>query len=94
MASMLKTLFGQRKMALRWSCYVNDLRAGRLQHFLNIGKTFRNPQSFPQLFGHEQFPITESRNLAIRNPMNGLNVLVGDLTAANDSYAKHWKVDS
>jgi hypothetical protein len=36
------------------------------------------------LLGHEQFPIAKGDNLAIRNPMNRMYVLVGDLAASDE----------
>jgi len=39
------------------------------------------------LLRHEQFPIAKGNNFAIRNPMDGLNVLVGNLAAADDGDA-------
>jgi hypothetical protein len=55
-----------------------------LQHFLQIGKTFPNAKALPQLLRHEQFPVAKGNNFAIRNPVDGLHVLVGNLAAADE----------
>jgi hypothetical protein len=34
------------------------------------------------LLGHEQFPIAKSDNFAVRNPMDRVHVLIGNLSAA------------
>jgi hypothetical protein len=37
------------------------------------------------LSGHKRFAITKSDNFAVRNAVDGLEVLVGDLATADDS---------
>jgi hypothetical protein len=60
-----------------------------LQHFPQIGKAFGNAKPLSQLFGHQQFPIAKSHNLAIGDPIDGLYVLVSNLSAANYSDSQH-----
>ena len=89
MASELETLFCQGEMILGWSRNVNDIRSTRLQHFLQIGKAFRNAKALPQLLRHEQFPIANGYNPAIRNPMDGLHMLIGNFAATDDGDCQH-----
>src|SRR5438034_7982993 len=93
MASKLEALLRDGIMALRRSCNVNDVRGRRLQHFLQIGKAFRNAKAAPQLLRHEQFPIAKGNNFAIRNPMNRLHMLVGNFAATDYRDAKHSSRD-
>src|SRR6266404_8201186 len=93
MASRLETLAGQREMTLWRSCNVNDVRGRRLQHFFQIGKAFRNAKAAPQLLRHEQFSIAQGNNFAIRNPVDGLHMLVGNLAATDYRDAKHSSRD-
>src|SRR5437868_7952816 len=83
MTSGFEALLGERIMALWRGGDVNHIRRGRLQHLLRIGKTCRDPKAFPQLLCHQRFPIANRYNLAVRNAMNGLNMLVGTLSATN-----------
>jgi hypothetical protein len=36
------------------------------------------------LVGHEQFPIAQGLNSTVRDPMDGLDMLVSDLAAADE----------
>src|SRR5712664_2859693 len=83
MASRFKALFAQRKMALGWCSNVNNVRTNGLQHLFQVGKTFRNAQALPELFGHQQFPIANSHDRAVRNPVDGPHMLISDLAAAD-----------
>ena len=71
-------------MALGRSSNVNDIRAASSQHFRYIGKALRNVNALPQLLRHEQFPIAKGNNFAIRNPIDRVHMLVGDLAATDE----------
>jgi hypothetical protein len=76
-------------MALWRSRNVNDIGTDDVQHFLRIGKTRRNPTAFTQLSGHKRFAITKSDNFAVRNAMDRLDMLIGNLATADYGDAKH-----
>ena len=76
-------------MALWRGRNMNDIWRGSLQHFSQIGKTCGNSEALPQLLRHERFPIANRHNLAIRNAMNGLNMLVGNLSATDYRDPEH-----
>src|SRR6266403_5347893 len=80
-------------MTLWRSCNVNNVRANGLQHRFQIGKAFRNAKAAPQLLRHEQFSIAKGNNFAIRNPVDGLHMLVGNLAATDYRDAKHSSRD-
>jgi hypothetical protein len=46
------------------------------------------------LLGHERFPIAKSHNFAIKDAMDGMYVLVGDLATADNGDAQGRKFDS
>jgi len=60
-----------------------------LQHSRRIGKARRNPTTLAQLRGHERFPIAKSDNLTIGNAMDGVKVLIGNLSATDYGNTKH-----
>jgi hypothetical protein len=70
-------------MALWRGRNVHNVGPHRLQHFTRIRKAHSNPTAFTQLLGHERFPIAKSDNFTIRNAMDGLEVLVGYLSATD-----------
>jgi hypothetical protein len=70
-------------MALRRGRNVNNAGPRRPQHFLQIGKARRNPTALTQLLGHKRFAITKSDNFTIRNAMDGLDMLIGNLSATD-----------
>jgi hypothetical protein len=76
-------------MALGRSGNVNDIGGGRLQHFPQIGETLANAEALAKLPGHKRFPIANGNNLTIRNTMDGLHVLIGNLAATDYGNAKH-----
>ena len=63
---------------------MDDVWPGRLQHLAQLGKALSNAEAFPQLFRHSQFPIANGLKFAIRDPMNGMDMLVGDLAAPDN----------
>src|SRR5947207_772963 len=89
MASGFEELFGKRIMALWRGGDVNHIRRGRLHHLLRIRKTCRDPKAFPQLLCHQRFLIAQGYNLALRNPMDRVDVLVGDFAATDYRYTEH-----
>jgi hypothetical protein len=46
-------------------------------------------ETLAQLTGHEHFSVTETNDLAIMDPLDRMNVLIGDLSAADYGNAKH-----
>jgi hypothetical protein len=62
---------------------VDDVWPGRLPHLAQVGKALSNAKAFTQLLRHEQFPIANGQKFAIRDPMNGMHMLIGDLAAAD-----------
>jgi hypothetical protein len=76
-------------MALGRCGNVNNIRSRDAQHFLRIGKAFRDIETLGQLFGHEQFLIASGYNLAIRNAMDRRHMLVGNLAAPDDTDSWH-----
>jgi hypothetical protein len=76
-------------MALGRSRNVHDIGTDDVQHFLQIRKAHSNPTALTQLLGHERFPIAKSDNFAVRNAVDGLHMLVGDLATADEGDAKH-----
>jgi len=84
MAVRLKTLPGEGKVALRWSRDVDHLGSCGLQHFAEVGETLGNTETFAQLFGHQQFAVTERHDFAIGHAVNGQDVLVGNFAATDD----------
>jgi hypothetical protein len=90
----LLTLFTQRKVALRRRSDVDDLWFRDAQHLANIRESLRNTEALAELRGHEQFPIAHRNNPAAGDPLNGLNMLIGNLAAADDGYAEHeaWPI--
>jgi hypothetical protein len=65
------------------------LRSGSVQHLPNVGEALGNTATFSQLFGHQQFPVTETYKLAIGNAANSADVLIGHFPAPNYRYAQH-----
>ena len=55
-----------------------------MQHLLQIRKTCGNPEAFAKLFSHEQFSIAKTSNLAIRDAMDRVHMLIGDFSAADE----------
>jgi hypothetical protein len=84
MDSTLETLFGQGEMALGRGGDVDNVHRRRLQHFPQVGKTSGDSEAFTELFGHEEFTIADGNNAAIRDPMDGLDMLIGNFTTTND----------
>ena len=70
---------------------MNNIGPRRLQHFLEIGVGCRNPDSLPQLFGHEHFPIANRHDLAIRDPPDGVDMLVSHLPTTYYGNAQHCR---
>src|SRR5215831_10978273 len=70
---------------------MNNIGPRRLQHFLEIGVGCRDPYSLPQLFGHEHFPIANRHDLAIRDPPDGVDMLVSHLPTTYYGNAKHCR---
>ena len=62
---------------------MNDIWRSRLQHLSQAGEALANAEAFAKLPRHEQFPIAKSHDLAIRDAMDGLHVLVGDLSTTD-----------
>jgi hypothetical protein len=44
-------------------------------------------ETFAQLLRHKRFAITETHDLAVREALNRLDMLVGDLAATDDGNA-------
>ena len=88
MAPKFQTLFRNWKMALRRCRNVNDIRPGRLQHFRKIGEACSYPGPLPELFGHQQLAVADSDNFTTWNAMDGLDMLIGDLAAADKRHPK------
>src|SRR5438477_5944332 len=80
-------------MALRWSRNMDYLGCANSQRFLQIRKALADAETFTQLLGHEQFPIAESYDLAIRHPLNRRDMLICHLPASNNCYTKHCLKD-
>ena len=59
-----------------------------MQHLLQIGETSGNPKALAKLVSHVWFPIANHHNLAVRNAMNGLNMLVGNLSTTDYRYTE------
>ena len=89
MSAGLQTLPGESKVALRRRGDMNDVGIRFPEHLSRIGKTSRNAKTLAELPRHEQFPVADGHDLAVRNSMDRLNMLVRDLTAADERYAKH-----
>ena len=89
MAARLQALHRQRKVTLRRRGDVNDLRFHRSQHFCGVTENARDTKSFCQLLGHQLFAIVYRHDLAIRNALQRLEVLVGDFAASDDSNLEH-----
>jgi hypothetical protein len=70
-------------MALGRSRNVHNVGPHQLQHFTRIRKAHSDPTAFTQLLGHEQFPIAKSDNFTIKNAMDGLHMLIGNLSATD-----------
>ena len=68
---------------------MDDVRRSRLQHVPRIGKALGDSKTFSQLFGHERFLIAQCYNLAIRNPADGLYMLIGDFAATDYRDTEH-----
>jgi len=45
------------------------------------------------LLRHEKFPIAKGNNFAIRNPMDGLDMLIGNFAATDDGDAQRPNLD-
>jgi hypothetical protein len=83
MTSRVETFCRKRIMALWRSRNVHDIGTDDVEHFLQIRKAHSNPTAFTQLLGHERFPIAKSDDFTIRNAMDGLHMLIGDLPATD-----------
>ena len=68
---------------------MNDVRRSCRQHFSQIEEMFGNAEAFAKLPSHERFLIANSHDLAIRDAMDRLHMLVGDLSATDYGDAKH-----
>ncbi len=68
---------------------MNDVRLSCLQRFSPIGEALANAEAFAKLPSHERFLIANSHDLAIRDAMDRLHMLVGDLSATDYGDAKH-----
>ena len=68
--------------------WITSSRTGA-EHFSHVGEKRRDTKALRELLRHQHFPITNRRDLAIRNAMDGMHMLVRDLPAAYDSNPKH-----
>ena len=57
-----------------------------LQHLLHVGKTLGYMAAFPQLFRHQQFPVTKSNDLAVRDTLNCRDMLICHFSASDYCY--------
>ena len=88
-ASMLQAATGEGVVTLRRRGNVHDLRRRGRQQLLDLGKGTLDPKAFRQLLRHQQFAIADGDDAAPGDAVNGLNVLIGDLAAADDCDAEH-----
>jgi hypothetical protein len=76
-------------VALWWRRDVHDIRRCRAQHFPHIVEGSEDTKSLRQLSGHQRLPIARRHDLTIGDPIDCLNVLIGDLAAAHYRHANH-----
>ena len=89
MAPGFQTLCRERKVAPRRCRDVNDIRPGRREERAEVRRAMLDPVALRELSGHERFPVTDADNGCVRDPGNGLDVLIGDLAAADDGDSQH-----
>ena len=87
MTPRFEALLANRVMALRRRSNVDNIRLDQTKHFLHGRKAFRNTEPLAQLLGHEQLPIADRNDLAIRNPMDCMHMLIGNFAATDDGNA-------
>jgi hypothetical protein len=59
------------------------------QHVCDIAEAARDAEPLRQLTRHQRFPIACRHDLAVRNPMDRVYVLIRDLPASDDGDSKH-----
>lgn len=82
-ATVLDADFAHRKVGLRGSGDVADLRLGLAQHGLDVGEPGRDVAALGQLTRHQFFAVAGADQLAPLGELDGGGVFIGDFAAAN-----------
>src|SRR5690242_8309712 len=79
-------------MAFRRSGNMHYVGAGIPEHHSEVAEPSLDGKTVIELPGHEGFPVTNSDDLAFRDPLNLRNVRIGNFSTAYDRDLKHTVV--
>jgi hypothetical protein len=76
-------------MTLWRRCDVHRVRGDGLQHLRKVLVPPVDPKTFGKLTRHERLAVTNGDHAAAGDSLNGKDMLIGDLSAANYGNTRH-----